>query len=100
MKSPFDVLDEKEMAETINEGMELLQNLEVKMKENSYILVKNYWSFIDIRIFLKDVIKNVMSEVNKFSGHLGVIVLLKEESFRERHWQVRLYLVFYSLSCF
>ena len=29
-----------------------------------------------------------MSEVNKFSGHLGVIVLLKEESFRERHWQL------------
>ena len=41
MKSPFDILDEKEMAETINEGIELLQSLEVKMKENSYILV--FW---------------------------------------------------------
>ena len=39
MKSPFEILDEKEMAETINEGFDLLQSLEVKMKENSYILV-------------------------------------------------------------
>ena len=30
----------------------------------------------------------MIAEVNKFSGHLGVVVLLKEESFRERHWQV------------
>lgn len=39
MKSPFEIIDEKEMAETINEGSDLLQSLETKLKDNTYILV-------------------------------------------------------------
>ena len=39
MKSPFEILDEKEMSETINEGTELLHTLEGKMNDNTYILV-------------------------------------------------------------
>lgn len=61
------------MSETINEGAILFNDFEEKMKDNSYVL---------------DVIKNVLSEINKFSQQLGVIILLKDESFRERHWNV------------
>lgn len=42
MKSPFEILDEKEMTETISEGSELLNSLEKKMKDNTYIVV-NYF---------------------------------------------------------
>lgn len=61
------------MSETINEGAILFNDFEEKMKDNSYVL---------------DVIKNVLTEINKFSNQLGVIILLKDESFRERHWNV------------
>jgi len=46
MKSPFEILDEKEMADTINEGTELLQSLESKMTDNTYILV--YFIYISL----------------------------------------------------
>ena len=49
MKSPFEILDEKEMTETINEGSELLMSLEAKMKDNNYIVVK-----IMIKIYFKN----------------------------------------------
>ena len=76
MNDPFENVSSQEMSETIDEGAILLARLEKLFEENANIL---------------EMVKHVQKEVNRFSDFLNIVLILKDESFKERHWQVCFY---------
>ena len=70
-KEPFVKLDKGEMGRVISDGLFLLQRLQLGFRENETVL---------------RLVKNKHDEVSKFSAILEIVRILKDPSYKERHW--------------
>jgi hypothetical protein len=71
-REPFVKLDKGEMNRVVSEGVYLLQKLQSSFRDNETIL---------------RFVKNKLDEVNKFHTILEIVKILKDQSFKERHWE-------------
>ena len=70
-KEPFYKLDKNDMARVIGNGLVLLRRLQESFRDNEVIY---------------KLIRNKQEEVNKFNSVLDVVKILKDPSFKDRHW--------------
>jgi hypothetical protein len=71
LKNPFVDLDENEMSQTINYGLELLNRLSEEFEKNEKI---------------RAIIRQKLQELVKNQKILIHVVILKDKCFKERHW--------------
>ena len=71
LKNPFVDLDENEMSETINIGLDLLNRLNEEFEKNEKI---------------KAIISQKLHELDKNQKILDHVFILKDDCFKERHW--------------
>lgn len=72
LRNPFHELDKKEMSSVISYGTELLKRLHEEFEAYPRI---------------QEIIRQKQGEVDKQLGIYHHVVILKDEAFRERHWE-------------
>jgi predicted thioredoxin/glutaredoxin len=71
LKNPFPLLDQNEMSQTINYGLDLLNRLFEQFEKNEKI---------------RAIVRQKLQELEKNQKVLEHVVILKEDCFKERHW--------------